>query len=304
MVRFMVEVKLKVEDGKQRDVARGVARIDEGAMQKLGVSAGDVIEIIGKKRTSAIAWPAYSEDQDRGIIRIDRFVRKNAGTSINKYIMVRRADVKNASSIVLAPDMKLNVDEDFTNFVKNRLRERTFVEGDTTLVIMHGHPVQFTVVNTNPEAGIVRMVHETNFQILRRDSLSFRAPKRDGIWRGIAFDQENVVKFVVGIDTIVDNDVNFGLVVEKKVLGVKVFDAFNQIFSKYVKDIKIEAAGHEVTKHYGKPQFVGDIIFKKSAFHSLGLSIEKVSWEWKVCGEDRDRVIEDIERLLKKGFIP
>ena len=62
----MVEVKLKVEDCKQRDVARGVARIDQGAMQKLGVSAGDVIEIIGKKRTSAIAWPAYSEDQDRG----------------------------------------------------------------------------------------------------------------------------------------------------------------------------------------------------------------------------------------------
>jgi hypothetical protein len=34
-------------------------------MQKLGISAGDSIEIVGKRTTSVIAWPAYSEDQDR-----------------------------------------------------------------------------------------------------------------------------------------------------------------------------------------------------------------------------------------------
>jgi len=160
------EVQLRVGDAKQRDVARGIARIDQRTMQKLGVSAGDVIEIGGKRKTSAIAWPAYSEDQGRDIIRIDGFVRKNAGVSINEYVMIRRAEVNNAASIVLAPvDMRLNVDEDFTNFVKNRLMERTFVEGDTTLVMMLGHPVQFTVTKTRPR-GIVRMTYETSLQIL------------------------------------------------------------------------------------------------------------------------------------------
>ena len=162
----MSEVQLRVGDAKQRDVARGIARIDQRTMQKLGVSAGDVIEIGGKRKTSAIAWPAYSEDQGRDIIRIDGFVRKNAGVSINEYVMIRRAEVNNAASIVLAPvDMRLNVDEDFTNFVKNRLMERTFVEGDTTLVMMLGHPVQFTVTKTRPR-GIVRMTYETSLQIL------------------------------------------------------------------------------------------------------------------------------------------
>jgi len=75
----MSEVQLRVGEARQRDVGRGIARIDQKTMQKLGLSAGDVIEIVGKRATAAIAWPAYSEDQDRGIIRIDGFTRKNAG---------------------------------------------------------------------------------------------------------------------------------------------------------------------------------------------------------------------------------
>jgi len=172
------EVQLRVGDAKQRDVARGIARIDQQTMEKLQVSAGDVIEIVGKRRTSAIAWPAYSEDQGRGIIRIDGFTRKNAGVSINEYVTVRRAEVKDATNIVLAPiDMRLNVDEDFTNFVKNRLMERTFVEGDTTLVMMLGHPVQFTVMKTRPH-GVVRLTYDTKLQILAEP-----APEAKGVPR-------------------------------------------------------------------------------------------------------------------------
>jgi transitional endoplasmic reticulum ATPase len=160
------EVQLRVGDAKQRDVYRGIARIDQKTMEKIGVSAGDVIEIVGKRRTAAIAWPAYAEDQGKSIIRIDGITRKNAGVSINEYVIIRRAEVVDASSIVLAPvDMRLNIDEDFTNFVKNRLLERTFVEGDTTLVMMLGHPVQFVVMKTRPH-GIVRLTYDTNLQIL------------------------------------------------------------------------------------------------------------------------------------------
>ena len=174
----MAEVQLRVLDARQRDVARGIARIDQMTMQKLGVSAGDVIEIIGKRSTSAIAWPAYSEDQGRGIIRIDGFVRKNAGVSINEYVIVRKAKVRNATSITLAPvDMRLSVDEDFVNFVKNRLMERTFVEGDTTLIMMLGHPIQFNVTKTRP-SGIVRMTYDTRLTILSEPTPEARGVPR------------------------------------------------------------------------------------------------------------------------------
>jgi len=160
------EAQLRVGDARQRDVGRGIARIDQKTMQKLGISAGDVIEIVGKKTTSAIAWPAYSEDQGRTILRIDGFTRKNAGVAINEYVVTRRGTVKNAISIALSPvGMRLNVDEDFTNFVKTRLMERTFVEGDVTLVMMLGQAIPFTVTKARPH-GIIRMTYETNLQIL------------------------------------------------------------------------------------------------------------------------------------------
>jgi len=160
------EVQLKVGDARQRDVGRGIARIDQKTMQELGISAGDVIEMVGKRTTAAIAWPAYSEDQGRTIIRIDGFTRKNAGVAINEYVTARPGKVKDAANVVLAPiDVRLNVDEDFTNFVKNRLMERTLVEGDTTLVMMLGHAIPFTVTKTRP-IGIVRITYETNLQIL------------------------------------------------------------------------------------------------------------------------------------------
>ena len=162
----MSEIQLRVGDAKQRDVGRGIARLDQNAMRKLGISAGDVMEITGKRATSAIAWPAYSEDQNQSIIRIDGFTRKNASVAINEYIVVKSATVKNATNVVLAPvDMHLNVDEDFTNFVKNRLVERTFVEGDTTLVMMLGHAIPFSVTKSRPH-GIVRITKDTQFQIL------------------------------------------------------------------------------------------------------------------------------------------
>jgi transitional endoplasmic reticulum ATPase len=99
-------------------------------------------------------------------MRIDGLTRKNAGVGINEYAIVRPAKVKDAVSITLAPvDMRLNVDRDFTKFVKNRLMERAFVEEDTTLVMMLGHAIPFTVTKTRPR-GVVRIKYETNMQIL------------------------------------------------------------------------------------------------------------------------------------------
>jgi transitional endoplasmic reticulum ATPase len=147
-------------------------------MQKLSISAGDVIEIVNKRTTSAIAWPAYSEDQNRDLIRIDGFTRKNSGVAINEYVVVRPAKVKTALSLTLAPvDMRLNVDEDFTNFVRNRLMERTLVEGDTTLVMMLGHAIPFTVSKTRPH-GIVKVTAETRLTILNEP-----APEAKGLPR-------------------------------------------------------------------------------------------------------------------------
>lgn len=163
----MSSIQLKVAEAKQqRDVGRGIARIDSAAMKAIGVTVGDVIEIIGKKSTAAKAWPAYPEDQGLGLIRIDGFIRKNCGVSINEFVTVRKANVSYAKSVKLAPvDIRISVDSDFVRFVKDRLIDRPCTRGDTILITMLGHSVPFTVVNTRP-AGIVKIAPTTEITIL------------------------------------------------------------------------------------------------------------------------------------------
>ncbi|RLE98584.1 MAG: AAA family ATPase, partial [Thermoprotei archaeon] len=96
------EVRLRVAEARQRDVGRGIARIDRDTMRALGVEAGDAIEIIGKKSTVAIAWPAYPTDEGQGIIRMDGTLRHNAGVSIGDTVVVRKAELQPAKRVVLA----------------------------------------------------------------------------------------------------------------------------------------------------------------------------------------------------------
>lgn len=158
-------VRVRVAELKQRDAGRGKARIDDEAMRSLNIVAGDVISIKGRRETAVVAWPAQQEDQDRNIIRIDGLVRKNAGASINEYVIVTKAGVKEAKSIRLAPvDMRLNMDSDFKNYVKTRLHEFPMVQGDSIFIIILGSAITFTVVKTEPK-GIVKLSVKTSLQV-------------------------------------------------------------------------------------------------------------------------------------------
>ncbi|MEM3193485.1 MAG: AAA family ATPase, partial [Candidatus Bathyarchaeia archaeon] len=72
---------LRVVEAHGRDVGRGIARVDPKVMEGLDLTPGDIIEISGKRKTAAICWPGYSEDSGKGIIRIDGYIRRNAGVS-------------------------------------------------------------------------------------------------------------------------------------------------------------------------------------------------------------------------------
>ncbi|MGQ9679430.1 MAG: CDC48 family AAA ATPase [Candidatus Bathyarchaeia archaeon] len=175
----MSSIQLKVAEAKQqRDVGRGIARVDSDTMKNLGVTVGDVIEINGKKSTAAKAWPAYPEDQGLAIIRIDGFIRKNCGVSINEFVSVKKAEAEYAVSIKLAPvDIRISVDSDFVRFVKDRLIDRPCTRGDTLLIMMLGHSVPFMVVNTRPN-GIVKVSPTTEISILSEPVPELEMPSR------------------------------------------------------------------------------------------------------------------------------
>lgn len=164
------EMRLKVEEAKQRDAGRGKARINDEAMRALDITAGNIIEIKGKRSTAAVAWPAYQEDASEEIIRVDGLTRKNAGIALNEYASVKKATVSDAQSVVLAPvDMRLNVDSDFISFVKSRLLETPLVDGDSVFVVILGSAIPFTVIRAKPR-GIVKIVPSTTLQVLSEPS--------------------------------------------------------------------------------------------------------------------------------------
>jgi transitional endoplasmic reticulum ATPase len=170
------EIQLKVADAKQRDVGHGKVRIDNDTMKKLEITAGDFIEIRGKKTTSAIAWPAYNEDQGKNTIRMDGLIRRNTGVALNEYVNVSNGQVNDAQAIIFAPtDVRLNVDDEFVNFVKRRFMDMPFMEGDMALLSVFGSAVPLIVSRTKPK-GAVKIIESTAVNVL-----SEPAPEKKGI---------------------------------------------------------------------------------------------------------------------------
>jgi len=170
------EIQLRVADSRQRDVGHGKVRMDNDTMQTLGITAGDFVEIHGKKMTVAIAWPAYAEDQGQEIIRMDGLLRRNAGVALNEYVSVRKADVKEAQSIIFAPtDVRLSVDDEFISFVRRRFMDLPFIEGDMTMLSIFGSAIPLVVTRTRPR-GPVKIVESTSVQVLSEPT-----PEKKGI---------------------------------------------------------------------------------------------------------------------------
>jgi len=167
---------LRVADARQRDVGHGKVRIGNETMQKLAITAGDFVEIHGKKMTVAVAWPAYAEDQGEEIVRMDGLIRRNAGVALNEYVVLKKADVKDAQAIIFAPtDVRLSVDEEFVSFVKRRFMDMPFVEGDMTLLSIFGSAVPLVVTRTRPH-GPVKILETSHVQVLSEPT-----PEKKGI---------------------------------------------------------------------------------------------------------------------------
>nr|MDO8089444.1 hypothetical protein [Candidatus Sigynarchaeota archaeon] len=53
---------VRVAEAKPRDVGRNIIRIDPQIASSLDIRTGDAVEIVGKRKTAALAWPGYPED--------------------------------------------------------------------------------------------------------------------------------------------------------------------------------------------------------------------------------------------------
>ncbi|MCL7393150.1 MAG: CDC48 family AAA ATPase [Thaumarchaeota archaeon] len=157
-------ITLRVAEARSRDVGRGIARIDPEAMKKLGLTPGDIVEISGKRKTVAICWPSYSEDAGKGIIRIDGYIRNNAGVSIDEKVTVRKIEAKKASKITLAPTEPLRI-EGAEGYLAQLLEGRVVTRGDVIPIGIMGRKVDLVVTSIQPPAPAVIITVDTQIVI-------------------------------------------------------------------------------------------------------------------------------------------
>lgn len=186
------DLKLRVGELTERnDFGRGIVRISAKDMKQIGVSEGDVIEIEGKRKTAGVVVRAYPVDVGLDVIRMDGLCRRNCGAGIGELVKVRRAEVKEAKQVTIAPARKGIIIHMGNNLLKHNMLMRPVVTGDiiipnpivqdrrsqTTLfeqffgmdfgdfLFTPFGEEKFVVVSTEPK-GAVRITRATDVELL------------------------------------------------------------------------------------------------------------------------------------------
>lgn len=129
---FRVEkCDIAVDEAITDDVAKGIVRIDTNFMREIDVRPGDIVEIEGQRKTVALVDRAFPGDIGVDLIRMDPLSRKNAKSSIGDVVYIRKADVKEAKRVVIAPSREgIVVKATNTAGFKQGLLGRAIVKGD------------------------------------------------------------------------------------------------------------------------------------------------------------------------------
>ncbi len=170
-------IELRVQESKARDANRPVVRIDPEVMERAGIVVGDVVEVVGRRRTAAKVWNGLPEDRGKGVIRMNSILRKNADVSLNETVKVRRVEPKPAAFVKLAPvSMTIAVDANFLQYIKQRLREYVLVEGDMLQIHVLSQPLTFQVVQTKPSNTVLIITEDTQIQIFEKPVSGVKIP--------------------------------------------------------------------------------------------------------------------------------
>ncbi|MBM1172726.1 CDC48 family AAA ATPase [Microvirga arabica] len=180
-------VRLQVANARPDDSGRGIARMSRQALAEIGVQEGQAVEIIGKRHTTAIAVTPYAEDEGLNIVRLDGLQRVNAGVGSGDHVEVKRADVRPATRVVLAPAQKGLRLQGSGDALKRTFHQRPLTAGDVISTSVYSQrstdqrlpeelrgllnipayglqEIRLVVVTTQPR-GIVHVTAETEIEL-------------------------------------------------------------------------------------------------------------------------------------------
>ena len=162
----MVEKKekiLRVVQAKSADDGKGIARIDPALLKILELNPGETVVIEGSKSTPATVYAGYPEDENRGTIRIDGTIRKNAGVGLDDKVGIRKGVPKPANKVTFAPTQPLKI-LGGEEYLAQTLEGRPVMKGDLVEINIMGRKFDLVVQGFTP-AGEVAIIQ--NFTEVR-----------------------------------------------------------------------------------------------------------------------------------------
>ena len=154
----------KVREAATRDVGRGIIRIDPQIAERMNISAGDALKIIGKRHTAAIYWPGYTRDRNTGIARMDGSTRRNAGVGIDDTIEITLIEPKKATRIELAPIQNLRIQAG-ARHINHILMDRVLTKGDFIEIPVYNQRIILVVSKISPSKEAVIMQDSTRVTV-------------------------------------------------------------------------------------------------------------------------------------------
>ena len=159
------EVALTVADAEKMDVGRHVIRLSSSIMAKLGLEAGDVVELSSARSVPALVWRGRYEDEGLDVVRMDSILRRNAGVSLGDKIKVRKAESQKARKLHLAPaEHEITIRGDISSYFREKLLGKPVIQNNVVLFEVFNNVFPFVVTKTDPK-GIVIVTVGTQIEV-------------------------------------------------------------------------------------------------------------------------------------------
>ncbi|MCG8504181.1 MAG: hypothetical protein MI755_06210, partial [Sphingomonadales bacterium] len=151
-------LELKVCEALQKDVGRGIARIDPEDMKRIGAKTGDLLEIAGARASVVKLMATFPDQRGKGSVQIDGLTRQNAGVGLNDRARLRPTAWKPARKLELAPSGDWHGADGGQKgrFIGHLLEGLAVMEGDRVRATLIGSRNQdFSVLRTVPKGAVV-----------------------------------------------------------------------------------------------------------------------------------------------------
>jgi transitional endoplasmic reticulum ATPase len=164
-------MELKVAEIFIEDVGKGLARCDPDDAKALGAVLGDVVEIIGEKKTVARISGIFPEYLGKKLVQIDGNTRNNAGVQTGGKVLIKKAPRQTATSIVLTPLDSGNwwPDENELGYIGKVLQGLAAISGDKVNIPLFGGKDRFFSVDGTSPSGPVIINQQTRFKVNKPD---------------------------------------------------------------------------------------------------------------------------------------